>query len=247
MMMMDIGMYGHGHHNQHSGSYNPSESNFYGYSSETYPQSHTSDHQLSASHYTTTNFNYEEPSYLCAGSNSMDAPPSPQDINYYHSSQHQPVQQENPIINTESGLSYTNLDYANTSGCSNSNYINSNQQNIYSSEVYQRTQSEVMIRHHENITDSHHHFYHDTKYHPIHIDNENYSHSHLVLQNSCAEYQQHLRYKEEGIASPEPDHSHRSLHSIPHLSSVPQHTPTIPTYKWMQVKRNVPKPQGIYY
>ncbi|KAF2884470.1 hypothetical protein ILUMI_21700 [Ignelater luminosus] len=253
MMMMDIGMYGHGHHNQHGGAYNPSESNFYGYAGDTYSQNHGSEHQLSTSHYATSAYNYEEPSYICTTSSSAETPPSPQDLNYYHhQSHHQSLQQETQIINTESGLSYTNLDYANSTGCTNASYPNSNQQNLYSSDVYQRTQSEVMVRHHDNLPDSHqsHHFYHhDTKYHPLHIDNENYSHSHshLVLQNtSCAEYQHHLRYKEEGIPSPEPEHSHhRAVHTMQHLSSaVPQHAPAIPTYKWMQVKRNVPKPQG---
>lgn len=249
MMMMDIGMYGHGHHNQHSGaSFNPSESNFYGFASDAYnQQSHGSDyHQLPvSSHYASSNYNYEESSYICATSNSNEAPSSPQDLNYYHQPHHQPIQ-DNPIINTESGLSYTNLDYANSSGCPNTNYSNSSQQNLYPSEIYQRTQSDVLVRHHDTVNDTHqsHHFYHDTKYHPLHLDNENYPH--LVLQNSsCSEYQNHIRYKDEGISSPEPELSHhRSIHNIQHLSSASQHSSSIPTYKWMQVKRNVPKPQG---
>ncbi|KAK4882839.1 hypothetical protein RN001_006158 [Aquatica leii] len=240
MMMMDIGMYGHGHHNQHSGTYNPSESNFFGYQSESYPQTHNSDHQLST-HYSMSYSNYEDAAYnMCGATNTSESPPPAQDLNYY-SPHHQPIQ--DPIINTESGLSYTNLDYTNSSGCSNSGYLNSNQ-SIYATDVYQRTQSEVMVRHHDNMIDGRQtHPFYDTKYHPSHhLDNDSYSH--LVLQNtSCAEYQ-HMQYKEEGISSPESDHSHRSLHTMSHLSTVSHQTPAIPTYKWMQVKRNVPKPQG---
>ncbi|KAK5649689.1 hypothetical protein RI129_000718 [Pyrocoelia pectoralis] len=234
MMMMDVGMYGHGHHNQYGSTYNPSETNFFGYQGESYPQGHNSEHQhYSASYY------YEDSSYMCG--NSSESPPPQPDINYYHSSHHQPIQHDNPIINTESGLSYTNLDYANSSACSNSGYLSSNQ-NIYTSDAgYQRTQSEAMARHPDNIIDARQsHSYYDTKYH--HLDNDSYSH--LVLQNtSCAEYQQ-LQYKEEPISTPELDRTHPSLHSISQLSTVPRHTPAIPTYKWMQVKRNVPKPQG---
>ncbi|KAF5302652.1 hypothetical protein FQR65_LT08493 [Abscondita terminalis] len=242
MMMMDIGMYGHGHHNQHSGTYNPSESNFFGYQSENYPQAHNASEPQLSTHYSMT-YNYEEAPYLCGTNNTSESPPPGQDLNYY-SSHHQPIPQDNPIINTESGLSYTNLDYSNSSACSNSGYLNSNHQSIYSTDVYQRTQSEVMVRHHDNMIDGRQtHSFYDTKYHPSHhLDNDSYSH--LVLQNtSCAEYQ-HMQYKEEGISSPESDHSHRSLHTMSHLSTVPHHTPAIPTYKWMQVKRNVPKPQG---
>ncbi|XP_031338017.1 uncharacterized protein LOC116166939 isoform X2 [Photinus pyralis] len=237
MMMMDVGMYGHGHHNQYGSTYNPSEANFFGYQGESYPQGHTSEHQLS--HYATSYY-YEDSSYLCG--NSSESPPPQQDINYYHPSHHQPIPHDNPIINTESGLSYTNLDYANSGACSNSGYLNSNQ-NIYPSDAgYQRTQSEVMARHHDNIIDGRQsHSYYDTKYH--HLDNDSYSQ--LVLQNtSCAEYQQ-LQYKEEPTATQELDRTHPSLHSISQLSTVPRHTPAIPTYKWMQVKRNVPKPHDF--
>ncbi|KAF5276012.1 hypothetical protein FQA39_LY00808 [Lamprigera yunnana] len=240
MMMMDIGMYGHGHHNQHSGSYNPSEANYFGYQSDSYQQGHGSD-QL-GTHYSM--YSYDE-QYLCGGTNASESPPPTQELNYY--SHHQPVQQDNPIINTESGLSYTNLDYTNSGGCSNSGYLNSNHQNMYTTDVYQRTQSEVMVRHHENMIDGRQtHPFYDTKYHSSHhIDNDSYTH--LVQQNpSCAEYQ-HMQYKEEGISSPESDRTHRSLHTMSHLSTVPHHAPTIPTYKWMQVKRNVPKPQVTTY
>jgi hypothetical protein len=36
----------------------------------------------------------------------------------------------------------------------------------------------------------------------------------------------------------------RQHHVMHNLSSVPQPQPVLPTYKWMQVKRNVPKPTG---
>jgi hypothetical protein len=231
MMMMDIGMYGH--HSQH-GAYNPTDANYYNYSGDI-PQNAT--HQLP--HY--SNYHYEESSYLySAASDSVETPPSPQDI-YYH---HQPIPQDNPIINTETGLSYTNLDYGNANGNPIYPAIN---QNSYG-EAYQRGhQDNMLIRHHEDVSDGHqqhHTFLHENKY-QLEVD-ANY-HGHIVSAsntptNSCMEYQHLHRYKDEGIQG---DGGRMRQHHVMHnLSSVPQPQPVLPTYKWMQVKRNVPKPTG---
>lgn len=240
--MMDVGMYGHGH--QHGGgNYNQPES-FYGYATEVYSQSHGSTHPLPTPQYATS-YHYEETPYLCS-TDSADAPPSPQDINFYqHQSSSHSVhhgQPENQIISTESGLSYTNLDYANSPVCPNAY---PQQQAVYSTDGYQRTQSDMMLRHHDGGVEGQ--FYQDTKYHAHQLDNEGYA-PHLVLQNvptSCVDYQNHRRYKEEVLNSDaDRIHCSRPHHGLSHMASVAQPTSAIPTYKWMQVKRNVPKPQG---
>lgn len=234
-MMMDISMYGH--HNQHSAAYNSTDSNYYNYSSEL---NHSSSHHQFQAHYA-PNYHYEEPSYLYGTTvtDTADTPPSPQDLNYYHPQQ----MQENPIINTDTGLSYTNLDYAN----SNSNTIY-HHQNSYN-ENYRTHPSDVLMQHPEEGSDNHHlhHSYaHENKYHghQLEIDG-NYHHPHLTPPNAppnaCMEFQHLHRYKEEVLQGSE-GHRLRQHHGIHGLNALPQPQPVLPTYKWMQVKRNVPKP-----
>ncbi|XP_063912436.1 homeobox protein Hox-A1 [Zophobas morio] len=221
MMMMDIGMYGH--HSQH-GAYNPSDTNYYNYSSD------ISSNAPQLPHY--SNYHYEEP-YLYS---TEETPPSPQDGTlYYH---HQPIPQDNPIINTETGLSYTNLDYGGSNG--NPMYPSINQ-NSYNDAYHQRTHDNMLIRHHEEVSDGHqqHHFLHENKY-QLEVD-ANY-HSHIVANaqtsSSCMEFQHLHRYKDDGMQGD----GRMRQHVMHNLSSVPQPQPVLPTYKWMQVKRNVPKP-----
>ncbi|KAL3279505.1 hypothetical protein HHI36_017014 [Cryptolaemus montrouzieri] len=221
MMMMDIGMYGHGH-NHHGNSYN-SESNFYNYTEAT--SQHTSTHHPSS-------YQYDDQQSFMYISDHSETPPSPNDLNYFT----QQVHPENPIINTETGLSYTNLDYGHSSTVySHSSY-----------ESYQRGQQDILLRHHEDVADSNgHHTYNlvDNKYH--HLGHDIGYHQHLVSAasspNSCMEYQQIQRYKEEVVESGDSSmmKPHHHIHSV---NPVPSQQLTLPTYKWMQVKRNVPKP-----
>lgn len=233
MIMMDVGMYGHGQQHSGAGNYSQAEP-FYGYGADIYSPGHSSSvHQLQNPHYPNP-YHYEDGSYICS-SDSVDAPPSPQDINYYH--QPGPSLQD-PIISTESGLSYTNLDYATSSGYPH------HQQNVYVTDEYQR--SDVLIRQQEGVADRQ--FYQESKYHGQHVDNDGYGPHHLGIQNStnaCMDYQHHRRYKEE-VLNVDADRLHcsRPHHGLPHMSPVAQSSSSIPTYKWMQVKRNVPKPQG---
>lgn len=231
MMMMDMGMYGHGHHNQHNSAYG-SDANFYNYN----PDSVQAHHPVQTSHYSSS-YHYEEP-YLYTSDNA-ETPPSPQEVNYYP---HHQVQ-ENPIINTETGLSYTNLDYGNSN---TSMYPAIGHQNVYPSDSYQRTHSDVMLRHPENVQENHHGYLHETKYIPHQVEGDSY-HQHILTNSassSCMEYQHH-RYKEENVQSVDIErHNHRQHHIIHNMTNVPQPQPVIPTYKWMQVKRNVPKPAG---
>ncbi|GLV45239.1 hypothetical protein CBL_05340 [Carabus blaptoides fortunei] len=173
-------------------------------------------------------------------------------------------QDSNPsIISTESGLSYTNLDYGPVSNASNNLYLNSHQNLYHSSESYPRSNPHEMMvhRHHgdlqENQTLGHqnHFLAHDSKYLPqIGCENEP-TYQQIVMQNSaatnaCMEYPHH-RYKEDpGLPSADGTGDcvqaghilhHRPHHGLHHLQPAPA-APTVPTYKWMQVKRNVPKP-----
>lgn len=234
MIMMDVSMYGHGQ--QHNGSNYSQPEAFYGYPTDIYPSNHSSSaHQLQPPHYSAP-YHYEEAPFMCTPE-TVDTPPSPHDINYYHQPNH-PLQQDQ-IISSETGLSYTNLDYG-----TNSVYP-TQQQNVYgSSDEYQR--SDVLIRQHEGVSDRQ--FYQETKYHGQHVDNDGYGPHHLGIQNSpnaCMDYQHHRRYKEEVLnIDTDPLHCSRPHHGLSHMSSVAQPSSSIPTYKWMQVKRNVPKPQG---
>ncbi|CAH0558980.1 unnamed protein product [Brassicogethes aeneus] len=216
MIMMDISMYGH--HNQHSASYNSSETNYYNYNSD-------NNHQFSGNHF--QSYHYEDSSYVYGTTeNSMETPPSPQDLNYYH----QPIQ-ENPIINTDTGLSYTNLDYAN----SNANHLYHHQNNYTE---YPR--QDVLLRADEPADGPqvHHTYINDHKYH---IDNDIPYHAlgqTSVPSSSCMEFQSLHRYKDEVMNNGD---GRLRNHAIHNMNSAPQQ-PVLPTYKWMQVKRNVPKP-----
>lgn len=218
MIMMDISMYGH--HNQHGATYNSTaETNYYNFNSDL---THTN-HQFSSNHY--PSYHYDDTSYLYGTTtDSVETPPSPQDLNYYP---HQAIQ-ENPIINTDTGLSYTNLDYNNTNG--NHMY---HPQATYN-ESYQR--QDALLRHEDNADGQqlHQNYVHDNKYH---IENDvSYHHQ---PSSSCMEFQQLHRYKEEVMHGDGRLRGHHVMHSI---NAVPQPQPVLPTYKWMQVKRNVPKP-----
>lgn len=217
---MDISMYGH--HNQHSTSYNSSENYI-----NTYPSDiNHSSYQFQNSY--SSNYAYDE-GYVYASTDCVDSPASPQDLNFYG----QPHPQENPIINTDTGLSYTNLDYANSNG--NSGYQNYN-------ESYSRSHSESLLHHEESADGNqlHHPYLHDTKYHQIELTDPNFPHSHMLSTGgACMEFQHLHRYKDEMI----PDgHGRLRPHQLLHGLNVSQTQPVLPTYKWMQVKRNVPKP-----
>lgn len=246
-MMMDIGMYGH---TQHNGPYGSTDPSFYNYSpGENYPQSHGATHQ-GHQHYTSYNHGEDTPGYSTYGEGSDTSSSNQENMHYYHQPHHQHIQETNPsIISTESGLSYTNLDY------SQSNIYPNTHQNIYQPNDFQR---ELMLqRHHQTeIQDighqNHFNLNHDSKY-MTHQICENEGYAQVIVQNtSCMEYQHLHRYKEDPGMAPTDSAGdcsqvmhHRGGHHLRHLPPVPA-PPSVPTYKWMQVKRNVPKPSGMY-
>uniref|UniRef100_A0AAR5NYN8 Homeobox domain-containing protein n=1 Tax=Dendroctonus ponderosae TaxID=77166 RepID=A0AAR5NYN8_DENPD len=168
----------------------------------------------------------------------VETPPSPQDHHFYT---HQPNPPKTSIISTETGLSYTNLDYAN----SNSSMYH---QPGYSEESYPgRLPHDLLLRHHDDSSDASYPYIHDSKYQPL-DDGSYYHHPHIVSSGqgnvACMEFQQlHSRYKEEILGNDSRMGRHHGIH--PMSSGQPQH-PVLPTYKWMQVKRNIPKHNGKY-
>lgn len=220
---MDISMYGHNQHN-----YTNPDNAYFNYE-PCQAQGYASPGQI-PSHYPHGTYPYEEPNTYIYSSESADTPPSPQDItNTYYATQ-QP-QDASPIISTDAGLSYTNLDYANAHS-THGLYHQQNYQEVYPRGHHQ----ELMLRHHPDDAVDAHAYLNDGKF----LDGDSYAH--LSSGASCMEYQQHARFKEEVM----PENDRRLLHQHHQhgLGGAPQPQPVIPTYKWMQVKRNVPKPTG---
>nr|XP_022919343.1 homeobox protein Hox-B1b-like [Onthophagus taurus] len=232
MMMMD--MYGHGGHTNY-----PSSDNTFYYTNETSPTSvHNQLNQYSGYH-------YEETPYVFSSTTTenVETPPSPQDIyNYQQTTTSHQVPETNPIINnTETGLSYTNLDY------NTYQQIQHHQNNVYNDGYHQPMKTSQHL--HQEVQNVHHHQgggYLENKYVPSHhqhhqIDGDGF---HLLTaSSSCMEYQHHHRYKEEGGVVQDHDRIRQHQQHIAHnMNNIQQTQPVIPTYKWMQVKRNVPKP-----
>lgn len=203
-----------------------------------------------------------------------------------HDHQSAPLPHDHPdhIINTDNGLSYTNLDY---SIHPSQAYPQHNLQGAYSE------MGHYNIPHLEmNHQGSHHkldNHYLETKYNMHFIEGEGGNHAvnnypHIVMHqtgspNSCLDYQGHYQTKSEHLqdvgTGKEMHHggdcfrqqeigarlagSQQSLQNIglgpgsgiglgqgPGSGQHGQHHHAVPTYKWMQVKRNVPKPSGMY-
>ncbi|KAL1506528.1 hypothetical protein ABEB36_005872 [Hypothenemus hampei] len=252
MIMMDVSMYG-----QHSTtSYNTADTNYYNYSNS------ASDHSVTTHHHhqyataaggfvsgTATYHGgspYEDSSatflYGVSGTSTdsgVETPPPPSQDHHFYSHPNNVI--ETSIINTDTGLSYTNLDYGNST---NSLY----HQPGYSEEPYPGRQQphDLHVRHREpDSGDVTYPYLHDAKYHPLEENCYNH-HSHIVPPGqpniACMEFQQlQSRYKEEITVDGRMRQPHGMHHSM--NPSQPQH-PVLPTYKWMQVKRNIPKPSA---
>ncbi|XP_012276293.1 homeotic protein labial [Orussus abietinus] len=174
------------------------------------------------------------------------------------------------IISSENGLSYTNLDYANYPSAHHPEASGHQgyhlQQGSFREEppgLHQPVQLQVQAHAHQEHPDQLHHHQqssHQADYqiagylHPLSEDPLLYGPA-TVRQ---PEYSQHpgTHYKEEG-SDQSPYHAIQqgphALHPHPHARAhshqqhahprhTQQHQAQVPTYKWMQVKRNVPKP-----
>lgn len=127
--------------------------------------------------------------------------------------------QDGVNIITSNGLSYTNLDYGNS----------------YKTEHdYERLQYQP--KHHCNELQPHNHEeYHD------------YGHQSMAIPGDSLDTgQYHAEGHYTGIKEETLTHHLHYEHGLhrPQASSLQSTTAAVPTYKWMQVKRNVPKPAG---
>lgn len=175
---------------------------------------------------------------------------------------------ENHIISTDNGLSYTNLDYiayqqaaaqANSSVGAQGGYID---EKIHLSHHYNE---EMLMNSSQNPLHHHHHHHHATN-NPWHHPNTSNSYNvgggvgesgNLVANQMQAISGNNLQSQQQQIQQ-QHMHSPNSIQSTsPTLQSQqpPQQTDNactqqqqnVPTYKWMQVKRNMPKPQCEYF
>lgn len=132
---------------------------------------------------------YAKTNYIVTGvggastDSGVETPPSPQEHHFYP---HQPNPPETSIINTETGLSYTNLDYGNSG---NPVY----HQPGYSEESYPgRPHPDLLLRHPEESGDGGYPYLHDAKYHPL--EDGYHHHPHMVGGSQgnvgCMEFQQ---------------------------------------------------------
>lgn len=215
---MDIGMYGHTQHNgpydpnYYTGNYSPPGDQNYGSGVQT----HISQPHQGYGHPP----GYDEP-YPSYGEGSDTSCSNQDNIHYYHQ------QETSPIISTEGGLSYTNLDYGQQYG-----YVQSHHD------------FHGLHRHDNNQIN------HQQPYIPCEQPNESVYVPPLVGHGACMEYSSHHRYKEEVMNPGEGDCTQQQRiqqHRQHYMQHPQQQPPAVPTYKWMQVKRNVPKPNGKFF
>ncbi|XP_066994888.2 homeobox protein Hox-B1b-like [Anabrus simplex] len=318
LMMMNIGMYGmcnttdsfgsyvsnsnhHHHHHHHQPPYNTEMAPTY--TAATTPPEPPHYHYYE---------NYPPPPPLVnnnhsANNETTSSPPAAttehHPVNYYPTNSssatiHEPVsQEENVIITSDNGLSYTNLDYSTGAPNVYQHHVPPSE-HVHHPPAYAATINYVTKGHSEEITNHHHESGHQHEemvqhhlgHHHHHLSHQeggynvgsttNYLHhtegGEYQAQHATplpGEYQAaapttanlHRHYKEEPCHSMLPEmmtggtsfHHHHPLHTLHHqnphhhhhhhLLMHQQHPPqtatgALPTYKWMQVKRNVPKP-----
>lgn len=161
---------------------------------------------------------------------------------------------ENHIISTDNGLSYTNLDYIayqQAQAHAGQGFVD---EKIHISHHYNE---EMLMSGSQNALHHHHHHHHTNN--PWHTPN-NYTASNsgesgsLVtnqmqaisgnnLQNQQQQIQHNL-HSPNSIQSTSPTLQSQQQQSENSCSQ--QQQQAVPTYKWMQVKRNVPKPQSEF-
>ncbi|XP_034949508.1 homeotic protein labial-like [Chelonus insularis] len=298
MMTMDMGM---------SGSYGKPDSYFSfqtnHHQSSTSPDEHgsvLSSAELTNQHYYPQSSIVPHSSssevYLATESNSSGTSPQ----TFYSPSGAVLYEDGTPIISSENGLSYTNLDYTNysasqhrqqTMSCHVDSYhpvyhqvehVDCRDEHRIPSRVYQQTtivqvplntKPDYEPLNHSQSSQSHHF---DSEYHKRPTSNSNHIQeispedtlrhssqiSTILRQN---EYPSHptghyndknsdLRSYRPGLQQPTGHSIHSQVHQyhqrrmqshiLHQQQSQQQQTSQVPTYKWMQVKRNVPKPIG---
>lgn len=149
---------------------------------------------------------------------------------------------ENHIISSDNGLSYTNLDYI--------AYQQSQGYMVHGgpddkSHIPHHYNEDIMIpggqtplhTHHSNTPTWHHHS-HGYDQHQLNL-------STIPPSSLQAQPMNHGLHSPSGIQSAQS--SSPNLTSQQHQNQSQQQQQNVPTYKWMQVKRNVPKPQSEFH
>ncbi|XP_072949872.1 uncharacterized protein [Epargyreus clarus] len=150
---------------------------------------------------------------------------------YYDPATHyyEPVSQETaPVISTDTGLCYTNLDYGELQQYP-IHALPSHPDAFKHREELPRHEDMHM---HEHKIDNH---YLETKYNMHFVDEGSMQYSHTSSPLPCPEFDPYAPKEEFGMREYPRD-------GELHLGHQPHASHAVPTYKWMQVKRNVPKP-----
>lgn len=164
------------------------------------------------------------------------------------------------IISSDNGLSYTNLDYTmygNSSGHPNPLYLHQTDDKSVMAHAYNHSTQTA------NIENTVHSPVHSAAWQSQHPPQQHSNHSHHapnyqldspanahtvvnVNQVACLQNQAtQLGANPNGIHVRTLNNRSDSINTQQNTQNQPQHGQTVQTYKWMQVKRNVPKPQGI--
>lgn len=156
------------------------------------------------------------------------------------------------IISSDNGLSYTNLDYMYSSGHSNPLYLHQPDDKSAIPHPYNHTsptsnlESSLHPQQHSSMWQSQHPSSHASHSHhpPGYLENPVNAHQISVGQVACIQNQTPLGAGSNGIHARTLNNRTDQITSQQNSQNQPQHGQTVQTYKWMQVKRNVPKPQG---
>lgn len=157
------------------------------------------------------------------------------------------------IISSDNGLSYTNLDYMYSSGHSNAIYLHQPDDKSAIAHSYNHTppaanlENSLHPQQHSTVWQSQQHQATHSN-HPHHgsgyLENPVNAHQIGVAQTSCIQNQSPLGTSPNGVHPRPLNHRPDQTTSQPNSQNQPPHGQTVQTYKWMQVKRNVPKPPG---
>lgn len=170
---------------------------------------------------------------------------------YYENSSHYyepllhgqaPHEHPAPVISTDTGLCYTNLDYGELQPNYPVHTLPPHPETFKHREDVARSE-EMHI--HEHKLDNH---YLETKYNMHFVDETSMQYNHAGSPLPCAEFEHYQPKDEYGLRDGFPrDGEAPTVHGHIPGGHQPHSSHSVPTYKWMQVKRNVPKPAGEFY
>lgn len=246
MMTMDIGLYGqhphnntyntneHHHHNDVNPTSNP-------YISETLTSPYQSIYQPEDLNPPCYEDSYHQYYYHNSNPNLDEA-----QQHYYHPDS--VLETHPPIINSDNGLSYTNLDYGSSNSSTPSHFRS------YDQGFTKNEQSEVEYNgmHHSELLHQqypssnstspcmdYHHYKEEMRF----SDQQGHFSGMMHLHNGMSGGSGQLNHQQHGMGKMGMAAAAGNGAGSP--SQQTTLTP-VPTYKWMQVKRNVPKPSGKF-